>query len=402
MLMKKIYLSKPGIICASGSSLSEFWKNITEGNQASIKKADGDFSGRTFYTAQVSVPLPKPVSVRYDSRAIRLIDFALNQIAPDVEKAVSLYGAERTGVCVGTCDNGSELSYEAHKKFFTENHFPENYNMEMQSAHYNSSFIKEKFSLKGPALAFTTACSSGAAAVIQGARLIKAGVCDAVIAGGSDVASDTVLLGFDSLEAVSSSKTNPFSKNRDGITLGEGAAFFVLSKDPLDENRILLEGYGESSDAYHMTSPDPSGDGAYDAMKKALESAGLSAEDIGYLNLHGTGTHLNDSMEAAAVDRLFASYKVPCSSTKCMTGHTLGAAAAVELAACYEAVVMNRSKEDALLPVQIWDGEKDEELPQLNFVSKDSAVFKNHKVQHCMSSSFAFGGNNACLIIGEE
>ena len=364
---------------------------------------------------------------------IRMEDFALNQISGTVKKAVELFGKERVGVCAGTCDNGSEFSVKGHEQLFKQGAFSKDYELEMQSAHYPASFIKEKFGVTGPCLAFATACSSSATALIKAAQLIKSGICDAVIAGGVDVASDTVLLGFDSLEAVSHEITNPFSKNRSGITLGEAAAFFVLSKVPLDDEKIILKGYGESSDAYHMTSPDPSGNGAALAIKRALESASLSPEQIDYVNLHGTGTKLNDSMEAAAVDRIFGAYKVPCSTTKPLTGHTLGAAAALELSLCYEAIVQNKKNKSCELPVQVWDGERDEAIPELNFCDKKnphgtcgaqfadgtrasgaaSGIHSSEaghalnvapgtgKIHFCMSNSFAFGGSNACLIIGD-
>ena len=163
---------------------------------------------------------------------------------------------------------------------------------------------------------------------------------------------------------------------------------------------IELLGFGESCDAHHMTSPDPSGDGAYRAMKEAFEKSGLKPEDIDYINLHGTGTKLNDSMESIAVDRIFGQYKVAASTTKPFTGHTLGAGSAVELAICYEAIFQNRNSSSPKLPLQMWDGERDKELPELNFVG--SAFATERKIKICMSNSFAFGGSNACLIVGEK
>ena len=257
--------------------------------------------------------------------------------------------------------------------------------------------LKERFALKGPCNTFITACSSSAGAIIKAAQLIKSGICDAVIAGGVDIASDTALLGFGSLEAISPTPTNPFSKNRHGITLGEASVFFVLSREDLDKTGITLAGYSESADAYHMTSPDPEGTGAALAMESALKSAGLTPKDIGYLNLHGTGTKFNDSMESKAVDKVFGSVKVPCSSTKGTTGHTLGAAAALELSVCFE--VLQSDKKEVALPAQHWDKLQDEELPVLNIVNEGDVVEGIHA---CMSNSFAFGGSNASLIISKE
>ena len=399
----KIYLSKPGLICAAGKDSASVYKNVCNADNSFIKKRTV-YSGQEFFAASVQKEDLQATGARYDSKLLRMENTALNQISSTIEKAVSKYGQERVGVCAGSCDNMTELSSPAHQAFFSDGYFT-NYSIEKQSAHYAATFIKERFGLKAPCSAFSTACSSSAVAIIKAAQLIKAGICDAVIAGGVDIASDTALMGFGSLEAVSPEPANPFSKNRHGITMGEAAAFFVLSREDLDGNGIILAGYGESADAYHMTSPDPEGKGAAKAMEGALKSAGLSPTEIGYLNLHGTGTKFNDSMEAKAVDKIFGSYKVPCSSTKGTTGHTLGAAAALELAICFETL------ENSKLPAQRWDGVHDEELPELNFVSTPTSRAEGgtgntgcggHPPSICMSNSFAFGGANASLIIKKE
>jgi len=207
------------------------------------------------------------------------------------------------------------------------------------------------------------------------------------------VASPTVLLGFDSLGAVSSEITNPMSGNRHGITLGEGAAVFVLSKEDLDDTKIELLGAGESSDASHMTAPLADGSGAASAMEEALKDAGIGADKIDYVNLHATGTKLNDSMESKAVDKVFSGRKVPVSGTKPMTGHTLGAAGSLELAACFLAI------EKQSLPIHLNDGVQDPSMPELNLVKKSET---NAKIEKCMSNSFAFGGCNVSLIIGKS
>jgi len=396
--MIDVYLSRPGVICCAGSDIRKLWLSVTEGDQSGLKRVKV-LNGKEFWAGKVDdILLSEKSAARYDMRLTRLEENALSQIEDVIFSAKEKYGSERIGVCVGSCDNGSELSLESHKTFFSTGKFDDDYSLEMQGADYVSTFISEKYGLKGPSLAFETACSSSASAIIKAAELIRAGFCDAVVAGGVDVASDIVLMGFDSLEAVSSEKTNPFSKNRHGITIGEGAAFFVLSKDSLDGEKIRLLGYGESADAYHMTSPDPSGEGAFRAMKKALESSGLHPEDIDYLNLHGTGTKFNDSMEAKAVSALFGGYRVPCSTTKPLTGHTLGAAGAIEAAICW-AGIKNPSLGNPLFPVQVWDGIFDEEMPPLNIATKGSPADVK-KIDICMSNSFAFGGANASLVIG--
>jgi 3-oxoacyl-[acyl-carrier-protein] synthase-1 len=165
---------------------------------------------------------------------------------------------------------------------------------------------------------------------------------------------------------------------------------------------VKLLGYGETADAYHMTSPDPEGTGAAAAMKEALDSAGLSPTDIDYINMHGTGTKFNDSMEAKAVYSIFGA-DTPASTTKPLTGHTLGAAGALEAAICWKTIVENRNRSggDVLLPVQVWDGVQDESMPVINIVTKGKPAGSAGRVKICMSNSFAFGGSNASLILGE-
>ncbi len=395
--MIDIYFSRPGVICCAGADIQKLYFSVTNGDQSGFKRVRA-LNGKEFWAGRVNDDLLSgKSSARPPSRIVRLEEQCLLQIEKAIFSAKEKYGSERIGVCVGSCDNGSEFSTKAHGYFSENQKFPDEYSLEMQGADYVSTFVSEKYELTGPSLAFETACSSSAGAIIKAAELIRAGFCDAVVAGGVDIASDVVLMGFDSLEAVSSGKTNPFSKNRDGITLGEGAAFFVLSKDSFDGENIRLLGCGESADAFHMTSPDPTGGGAFSAMKKALESSGLKPENIDYLNLHGTGTKFNDSMEAKAVDALFGGYKIPCSSTKTLTGHTLGAAGAIEAAICW-AAIKNSNLGKPAFPVQVWDGLFDSEMPQLNIVSKGAEPAK--KIDVCMSNSFAFGGANSTLVIG--
>lgn len=398
--MQPVYLSKPAVFCCCANSSEELWNSVVNGNQSGIRKVTA-LNGKEFYAARIPDELlQEKSSARFDMRIMRIEEKCLSQLAQLVEAAKKSYGANRIGVCVGSCDNGTEFSIAGHRKYFANGAFDSDYSLEIQGADYVSTFVAEKFELQGPCMTFSTACSSSAGAIIKGAELIRAGLCDAVVAGGIDIASDTTLLGFDALEAVSSEKTNPFSKNRHGITLGDAGAFFLLTSEKADDCVELL-GYGESADAYHMTSPDPSGDGAKRAMESALKSAGLKPEQIDYINLHGTGTKFNDSMEGKAVDAVFAGYKVPCSTTKPMTGHTLGAAGALEAAVCYNAIVNNAGKSEGeiKLPVQVWDKIQDEEIPELNIVNADEKSGCK-KVRICMSNSFAFGGANASLIIG--
>ena len=396
--MTSVFMSKPSVLCSAGYGIEEVWEAVTSGSQKGIKKVKA-LNGKEFFAGRIEDSLLEKTSSRYDMRIIRIEEKSLEGLSEKISLVIEKYGRERIGVCVGSCDNGTELSLKGHRKYLTEGAFDKDYSLEIQGADYVSTFISEKFGVKGPSMTFSTACSSSAGAIIKAAELIRAGICDAVIAGGVDIASDTVLMGFDSLEAVSAELTNPFSANRHGITLGEAGAFFVLSKDSLDDEKVVLLGYGESADAYHMTSPEPSGNGAKRAMTKALEMAGIKSEEVDYLNTHGTGTKFNDSMEAKAIDEVFGEHKVPSSTIKPITGHTLGAAGALEAAVCWECVVKNKNEGKVKLPVQVWDEVKDPEMPSINIISKNNNK-NTGKVKICMSNSFAFGGANSSLVIG--
>jgi len=403
--MKKIWLSAPGLICCAGKNKNELYNSCLNGYQGGMVMRE--LSGGKFPVGQIPNELPEvdfpPMPYAGGTRIIRIIDSALEQMRPTIEKAIAKYGTDKIGVCMGTCDNGSEGSHIAHQAFLSQGAFPKDYSLRFQSASFPAEFIAKKFNLCGPVFSIATACASGATAIIRGAELIRAGLCGAVIAGGADIVSETVLAGFHALEAVSSELTNPFSKNRKGINLGEGAAFFLLesseksAEEPEAENSTVeLLGAGESADANHMTAPGPDGAGPAKAMKAALLDAKLSPSQIGYINLHGTGTELNDKAEYLAMKTIFDELP-PVSSTKPITGHTLGAAGALEAAICWMALTEKKG-----LPIHCWDGVKDEEISGCEsgvFLSKEN----NQKTPSvCMSNSFAFGGCNVSLILGRR
>ncbi|MDR0525128.1 MAG: 3-oxoacyl-ACP synthase [Spirochaetaceae bacterium] len=403
---RPIYLYPPGVICAPGRNRREFLRAAREGDQRGLKKI---FAGDKFFPAgliegnlpEVSGDLgPDPGKYTFQTRLIRLTDAVLEQIRDDVAYVIGRFGPNRIGVCAGSCDNGSEGSRFAHAAFFA-GAFPQDYALKFQSAGYISQYIARKFRITGPAVTISLACASSAGAIAKAGELIRAGLCDAVIAGGADILSQTVLLGFRALETIADTPANPFSKNRRGLTLGEAGAFFVLSKEKREKiPGIALLGAGESSDAYHLTAPHPNGKGAIQAMNQALAQAGLPPEAVDYLNLHGTGTLLNDPMEAQAVAAIFPHYldRPIVSSTKPITGHTLGAAGALELALCWT-ILADTPGSGAGLPIHCWDGVRDEALPELHFADSTPGP-ANPSV--CMSNSFAFGGCNVSLILGKS
>jgi len=251
-------------------------------------------------------------------------------------------------------------------------------------------FLARYLGLRGPAYTVSTACTSSAKAFASARGLLRHDLCDAVLVGGVDSLCRLTINGFTALESTTTALSNPMSRNRCGINIGEGAALFLLTRD---EAAVELLGIGESSDAHHISAPHPAGSGAEAAMRAALADAGLPASAVDYLNLHATATPRNDEMESRAVARVFPQ-GVAASGTKPLTGHTLGAAGATELAFCWLAL------RDGRLPPHLWDGVVDPELPRLDLIGGERH-FARTRGRVCMSNSFAFGGSNASLLIGD-
>jgi 3-oxoacyl-[acyl-carrier-protein] synthase-1 len=256
-----------------------------------------------------------------------------------------------------------------------------------------AEFLATELGTTGIAHVISTACSSGAKALASGARLLNAGLADAVIAGGCDALGAFTVAGFSALESVAAERCNPLSINRRGINLGEGAAFFLMTRD---EGPVRLAGWGETSDAYHMSAPDPSGKGAIRAMQAALTRGGVQAHAVDYLNLHGTATPHNDAMESLAVAEVLGN-GVAVSSTKPLTGHTLAAAGAIEAAFGWLTLVDNPQ---GRLPPHWWDGAVDPAVAPLNVVRPNQSL--GRAPAYVLSNSFAFGGSNATLLLGSS
>ncbi len=294
------------------------------------------------------------------------------------------------GIVLGSSTTGIQRAESAFKARLSNGAWPDGYDYARQEPGDPALFLASILGVNGPTYTVSTACTSGAKAMASAARLIQAGLCDAVVCGGADTLCELTVNGFAALEATSSRICNPFSRNRDGINIGEGAALFLLSREPA---ALRLAGWGESSDAYHVSAPDPDGIGAEGSVRQALDHAGLTPGDVGYLNLHGTATRLNDAMEARMVDRVFGG-GLPCGSTKALTGHMLGAAGSCE--AAFVALALLRG---GALPPHVWDGERDPDLPWIELVP---AVGGRSDSRYMMSCSYAFGGNNIALILGRE
>jgi 3-oxoacyl-[acyl-carrier-protein] synthase-1 len=324
----------------------------------------------------------------------RLMLAAVLEIAEAVEEAANRLGRDRIAVVMGTSTSGIAEGEAAYGAVRRDGVWPAGFHYRQQETGNLGEYVARALGLTGPAYTVATACSSSGKAFASARRLMRAGRADAAVVGGADTLCRMTVGGFAALEAMSSGLCSPFSRNRDGINIGEAAAAFLLTHEPAP---VRLLGVGESSDAHHISAPDPEGRGALMAMRAALDDAGLAPADIAYVNLHGTGTALNDSMEGTAVHTLFGA-NTPCSSTKAMTGHTLGAAAACEAAFLW--LILNPSyNPDGRLPPHLWDGDVDPSIPPL--VLADAGT----RLPHCtgrvamLSNSFAFGGSNISLVL---
>ncbi len=330
----------------------------------------------------------------FDCRNNRLASLGLAQdgFGDAVAAAAEKYGAGRLGVFIGTSTSGilqTELAYRRRDP--ASGAFPSDF---VYGGTHNTfsvaDFTRRHLALSGPAAVVSSACSSSAKVFASARRMLAAGLIDAAVVGGVDSLCLTTLYGFNSLGLTSTQACRPFDEARDGISIGEAAAFVLLERAPprLDEQAVLLLGIGESSDAHHMSSPHPEGLGARMAMQGALAMARLDASDIDYINLHGTATPSNDAAEAKAVTALFGA-KTPCSSTKGATGHTLGAAGGVEAVICALAL------RHGLLPGGLNLRQLDPALG-VNYLAEN----REQPARCALSNSFGFGGTNCSLVFG--
>ena len=393
------YLNALGVICALGRDKQEVTRNLFAGDCSGMRSEAGWVPERSLPVGAVAGELAAipPELIRQRSRNNQLLLEAALQIRPDIDRAIQTYGRDRIGIVLGTSTSGIDEASQGLAHYIRDQQFPADYDYQQQELGAPANFLADWLQVSGPAYVISTACTSSARALMSAQRLLDLGVCDVVLCGGVDTLCKLTLNGFSALEAVSGQRCNPFSRNRNGINIGEAAVLFLMSKQPGDGQAIALLGSGASSDAHHISAPEPSGRGARQAMRKALHRAGLKPQQISYLNLHGTATAHNDAMESHAVAAVFPE-GVPCSSTKPMTGHTLGGAGALEAAFCW--LSLSTGNKEHALPPHVWDGQADPELPTLNWVTPATRLTSTGP-RYLMSNSFAFGGNNVSLIIGD-
>ena len=325
----------------------------------------GDVPGRSIRFGLVPGELPRIAvdNPEFDFRSCRLVELALASSEGAFEALVAKYGPSRVAVVLGASNTGIDEAEGHVDRWLDEGVKPDGFHFSQIELGTPADYLARRIGVTGPSYVVSTACSSSAKAFASARRLIEAGFADAVVVGGVDGRCRFAMNGFHALGALSQGLCRPFAEDRDGINLGEGVALFAMERvEAAPDAPVLLSGVGESSDAYHATAPDPEGRGAEAAMRAALEDAALPPSAIAYVNLHGTGTQANDSMESAAVARVFGSFDpARMASTKNLTGHCLGAAGAVEAALCWLGIA-------------------------------------NGDFFTALSNSFAFGGSNATVV----
>jgi 3-oxoacyl-[acyl-carrier-protein] synthase-1 len=387
--MKRCYIQAVGIVSALGDGIEETRERLMRGDTRGMHVESGWLPDGNSCVGRVSAELP-PLPAEFaadDCRNNRLLAAAFTQIASHLESA----NPERVAVVIGTSTSGIAAGEDAMAAKVKRGEFPPSFAYRQQEIGATAPFAARLAGAWGPAYTVSTACTSGAKALIAARRLLELDLCDVALAGGVDTLCRLTVCGFTALESAAPERCNPMSRNRRGTNIGEGAALFLLGREPA---AVAIVGAGETADAYHLSAPDPSGTAPEAAMRQALADAGASPRDIRYVNLHATATQKNDEMESRVMARLFPT-ATPMSGTKPLTGHALGAAGALEAAFCWLALTG-----DGALPPHVWDGEQDPQLPPLALV-EHGATLPGGSGRLVMSNSFAFGGSNASLIFAD-
>ena len=323
----------------------------------------------------------------YDCRLARVGWMAFEEVREPMLEAISRYGADRVAIILGTSTGGLEETEQAYRAWLESGQIPPTYRYQLQ--HNFCAFadlLAREVGATGPVYVISSACSSSGKVAASAARLLKAGVIDAALVGGIDSLTRMTLQGFHSLGVLSANPCRPFSAERDGINIGEGAAFFLIERE--GDAPVHLLGAGESSDAYRMSSPEPSGRGAREAMARALEAASLSPESVDVVYAHGTATKLNDAAEALAIEAVFGR-ETPVVSTKGHTGHLLGGAGATGVVFALHSVL------SGVIPATLGCDPVD---PDVHVAVR--GVARARPCRRAISNAFAFGGSNVSVLVG--
>ena len=386
--MKPLAITSYTATSALGRGVSAMLEALRRG-QSGLKPNDFDRADLRAFIGRVAGLEERPVGGAlgaFDCRNNRLAQLGLEQdgFREAVERARSKYGPKRVAVLLGTSTSGILQTELAYRVRGVAGELPAGFDYRHgQNLFSVTDYVRRSLGLEGPAATISTACSSSAKVFASASRYIEAGVADAAVVGGVDSLCLTTIHGFTSLQLVSDEPCRPFDAARKGMNIGEAAGYALVEKTGSDVN---LVGYGESSDAHHMSTPHPEGEGALAAMRQALERGGLDPEDIDYVNAHGTATPANDRSEDRALVRLFGN-RVPVSSTKSLTGHTLGAAGIIEAIVCFLAL------EHDLIPATANTSRLEPGLESQIVLETRSAP-----VRHALSNSFGFGGSNCSLV----
>lgn len=391
-------LAALGLETALGSGVSETWRRLLATDRSGFTRRSGFLPGRTLLVGDVKRTLPAlPASLsRYACRNNALSLAALEPMEDLLRDAVRAAGPDRVGVVMGTSTSGAADTERALAERHARGALPSWWHYEQLEMGGVAGFVAEWLGARGPCYAISTACSAGARALVSARSLLALRLCDVVVCGATDTLCGLTTNGFASLHALSDEAPNPFSVHRKGLVLSEGSAVFLMTREP---GGIQLSGVGESSEAHHMSAPDPEGSGAEHALRGALDDAGVAAAEVAYLNLHGTATPQNDLMEGRAVARVLGP-DVPVSSTKGLVGHALGAAGALEAAFCW--ILLREAREGALIPPpHVYDGAYDPAIPKLRLVEKPEPIRVSGRA-HVLTNSFGFGGNNCTLLLSRD
>jgi 3-oxoacyl-[acyl-carrier-protein] synthase-1 len=394
--MSKLALSDFALVTCLGAGRAETIAALRAG-RSGLAPCDFDSLPLDAYAGEIpeleALPLPAEWA-RFDCRNNRLAALALAQdgFMDTVAAARARYGATRIGVFVGTSTSGMLQAEAAYRHRSPDGLLPPSFDYARTHNTYALGyFVRDYLGLKGPAFAVSTACAATSKVFASAARMMAAGLCDAAIIGGADALCATTLFGFHALGVIGRGPCRPFDIARNGISIGEAAGFVLLERPGAqhDASTVLLLGTGESSDAYHMSSPQPDGDGARRAMARALVAADLTPADIDYINLHGTATLAGDAAEDQAISGLFGN-TVPCSSSKGFTGHTLGASGVIGAAFCALAI------QQGFLP-----GSPHTKQIDPSFGSHYVLDGRPARISRAISNSFGFGGVNCSLVLGQ-
>ncbi len=377
------------LTAATGTGLAAFRDSVANGQIGLTDRAWPDCDIDTWFGRVADLDDAPPLDNAWNSRNNRLARLGLEQdgFAARARDVIDRCGADRCAVVLGTSTSSIGRTERAYGALNDARRFTPDYlQTHIHNPHSTGAYVAHYLGVTGPALSISTACSSSAKAFASAARLLEQEIVDAVIVGGVDSLCLSVLYGFHSLQLIAANPCRPFDRDREGINLGEAAGFALLVRERDGNARVSLLGYGESLDAYHMSSAHPDGLGARLAMRSAIDCSNLSFDDIDYLNLHGTATRANDDIEGMVCADLFGERTV-ASATKGWTGHTLGAAGATEALICIDSLVTG------LIP-----GTANTRTPDRDIGAQLLLASRELPIDTALSNSFGFGGNNCSLV----